>query len=157
MKCSCKKMHHKRTARNPWINIKCKENKNTCAIFTPLRSRWLSPSTSFSPETGCFLPGPEASRPLGQADAVQEHQVFFISRADLWDFSEALTADFDLCIHPASIQLNPYHQQPRDREHQDGFTGRDTRLLSTCNPLQIIADYWSDTSMVIVIINETSV
>lgn len=66
--------------------------------------------------------------------------MFLSQERDLWDFSEALTADFDLCIHPASMQLNPYHQRPRDREHQGGFTGRDTRLLSTCNPLQIITD-----------------
>lgn len=66
--------------------------------------------------------------------AVQVHQVFLSQELDLWDFAEALTANFDLCIHPASIQLNPYHNQPRDREHQDGFIGRDTWLLSTCNP-----------------------
>lgn len=73
------------------------------------------PTTQPAPETGCFLgllepPGPQpAHGHTGEADILSQEN-------DLWVFSEALTADFDLCIHPASIQLNPYHCRPRDCE-----------------------------------------
>lgn len=90
-----------------------------------------------APETGCFLGG--ILKPRGR-------QLFLSGEHDWWDFSKALT------LISASIQLqyslNPYHLQPRDRQHQDGFTGRDPCLLSTCNPLQIIADYSADASRI---------
>lgn len=69
--------------------------------------------TQPAPETGCFLVllKPQAAcGHTGEADILSQEN-------DLWGFSEALTADFDLCIHPASIQLSPYRCQPRDREH----------------------------------------
>lgn len=85
---------------------------------------------------------------------VQQHQVFYQERTicgiflRLWPptlISASIQLQYSLTLITAS---------PETASIKTDLWAGTPRLLSTCNPLQIIADYWSDTSMAVVIRSE---
>lgn len=92
----------------------------TKSTLSSLHAHWYWPHAPIKrpppcPRSRLFLGViPQPPAPLA---GLWPYTFFFISRARF----EGFLWDFDLCIHPASIQLNPYHHQPREPRHQDGY------------------------------------
>lgn len=97
----------------------------------------------------------EASRPSGWLRPCRSIKYFYL---------ESTTCGIFLRLWPptlisASIQLQYsltlITASPETASMKADLQAGTTRLLSTCNPLQIITDYWSDASRVVVITNES--
>lgn len=115
-------------------------------MLTPLRF-----TSAFTSNRLFFRGHPEASWPsLGPVWGASS---IFISRAQLVGFLRG--SDLPTLIS-ASIQLQ-YSLTLITSSPETGSITTDLQawLLSTCNPLQIITDYWADAPIFVVIINET--